>query len=125
MSGSSDAFAAVRRFYTHALGCRPGGEERDGKLAMDCHGQDLVLERADGADGSTVLHEPPEGIVLDIDAWCDVEQRLRENGVPVSISVPRPMGMGPGQQCLMHVSDPCGNVVTLRGFAVSETMLAA
>jgi len=122
---SADPFAAVRRFYTHALGCRPIAGASEYRLPMTLHGQSLVLERGEGADASISVRLPADGLVLGVDEWCDVEERLRSQRVATSISVPRPLGTGPGQQCLMEVHDPLGNAIALRGFAVSAATLAA
>jgi|GEM_PF-3224173 len=124
---SRDPFADLRGFYTEALGCRVVVEETSAqRLSLRLHGQPLVLERCDASSPASVtLRLPDDDLVLSMDEWCDVEQRLRRHGVTTSISVPRPFGTGPGQQCVMEVQDPSGNVVALRGFNESQATLAA
>ena len=129
----------AQRFYTRVLGCRhvswspsrfpradsAAGEETGGdgpRVDLELFGQPLSLcPRVDApadADARLVL-------VLGVDDWCALSERLREHGVKHAVETARRFSIEPGEQCLIRLDDPDGNVVELRGFAAEEFRLAA
>ena len=132
---------SAQRFYMSVLGCRHAawspsllpaatsatsegkvtGEDGP-KVNLELFGQPLALCRsADApvdADARLVL-------VLDVDDWCTLSERLREHGIEHSVETARRFNIEPGEQCKIRLEDPDGNVIELRGFAIEETRLAA
>ena len=129
---------AAGRFYRHVLGCRttvpgrhPAAREATGetgradaampRLDLELFGQPLSLQRCvDGAAGGAEL-----ALVLGVDDWCTLSERLREHDVAHEVETARRFSVAPGEQCAIRFEDPDGNAVELRGFAAEATQLAA
>ena len=132
----------AQRFYTRVLGCRhaawspsrfpatgsTAGEGQEAGSAdgppvnLELFGQPLALcSRANapaGTDARLVL-------VLGVDDWCTLSERLREHGIEHDVETARRFSVEPGEQCTIRLDDPDGNVIELRGFAAEEARLAA
>ena len=131
----------ARRFYVHVLGCRPATSSRptlrtasgapgthrdDGGEGLDLElaGLPLSLRRAGQAAGPDTVGAAA-AFVLGVDDWCTLSERLREHAVAVEVETGRRFSVEPGEQCLMRLEDPDGNVIELRGFARESDQLAA
>ena len=132
---------SAQRFYTHVLGCRHAvrspsrlldttstigeGETAgaDGpRVNLELFGQPLALCRSADAPADT---DSLLVLVLDVDDWCALSERLREHEIEHSVETARRFSIEPGEQCKIRLEDPDGNVIELRGFAIEETRLAA
>lgn len=131
----------AQRFYTRVLGCRQAvrspsrlldatpatgkGEatSADGpRVNLELFGQPLALCQSVDASADT---DSSLVLVLDVDDWCALSERLREHGIEHSVETARRFSIEPGEQCKIRLEDPDGNVIELRGFTVEETRLAA
>ncbi|MEM8961248.1 MAG: VOC family protein [Acidobacteriota bacterium] len=133
---------ATRRFYTEVLGCREG-RSAERWVDFDFHGHQISAHlRAGGmvagggaagggpgdvasnpVDGDTVPI-PHFGLVLSMDNWEKVAERVRGQGVEFIIG-PRIRFQGePGEQGTFFVRDPSGNAIEIKGFR-DEAMIFA
>lgn len=116
--------AASRAFYGGLLGCEEG-RSADRWVDFDLYGHQLVCHQvaavqasshASPVDGDAVPI-PHCGVVLPIEAWRALAERLRSAGVAFLIE-PRLRFAGEvGEQGTFFVEDPSGNVLEFKGFA--------
>lgn len=132
---------SAQRFYTRVLGCRhatcspsrlpaTAPTTSEGEMAsadgphvnLELFGQPLALRQSADAPVGT---DTRLVLVLDVDDWCALSERLREHGIEHSVETARRFSIEPGEQCRIRLDDPDGNVIELRGFTIEETRLAA
>lgn len=118
----------ARRFYVHALGFLPGARNpgqaaNDDRLTLE-FGEHTLELCAVVCEHEKIVRETVV-LVLTVDDWCTVSERLQAHGVSTEILPGRRFSVTPGEQCTMSVLDPDGNTVELRGFAAEENQLAA
>ena len=125
---------AARAFYGGLLGC---GEGRSSTQWIDfnLYGHQLVCHVVDAAepvrpvcnnpvDGHAVP-VPHFGVVLDMDDWNALAERLRAAEIPFVIE-PHVRFVGqPGEQATMFLLDPSGNALEFKSFADIEGQLFA
>ena len=115
---------AARRFYREIIGCREG---RSAATWVDfnlyghqfvCHaGAAAPVEPAarNAVDGDEVP-VPHCGVVLGMQDWADLRDRLAAAGVEFLVG-PRVRFQGEaGEQASLFVADPSGNVLEFKGF---------
>ena len=119
-----DDLAAARIFYRDVLGCREG-RSSDTWIDFDLHGHQIVAHldpthkgraRTNAVDGDAVpiFHF---GLILDVERFADLADRLRRKGVQFLIE-PRVRFEGqPGEQHTMFILDPAGNGLEFKAFA--------
>ena len=123
--------AAARRFYGDLLGC-PEGRSSDEWVDFDFHGHQIVAHLApdeaghqntNAVDGDAV---PVRhfGIVLDLDAWHALADKLKAAGVRFIIE-PHVRFVGEvGEQSTMFLLDPSGNALEFKAFRDPSRLFA-
>src|SRR3954467_10987344 len=119
-----DDLAAARRFYGDLLGC-PEGRSSEEWVDFDLFGHQIVAHMApdqvqrrttNEVDGEDVP-VPHFGLVLQMDAWRQVADRLEKAGVEFVIPpTVRFQGL-PGEQATMFFLDPAGNALEFKAMA--------
>ncbi|WP_309662720.1 VOC family protein [Sphingomonas sp.] len=119
-----DDLGAAREFYGRMLGC-PEGRSSDQWIDFDLHGHQIVAHLASGAprraasnavDGEDVP-VPHFGLVLDMDAWKMLAERLKAAGVAFVIAPTVRFAGQPGEQATMFLLDPAGNALEFKAMA--------
>lgn len=119
-----DDLAAARRFYGELLGC-PEGRSADHWVDFDLYGHQIVahlapeLARAratNPVDGEDVP-VPHFGLVLAMDAWQELADRLTKGGTSFVIEPTVRFEGQPGEQATMFLLDPAGNALEFKAMA--------
>jgi extradiol dioxygenase family protein len=119
-----DDLAAARRFYGELLGC-PEGRSADHWVDFDLHGHQIVAHLAPGAarkhatnpvDGEDVP-VPHFGLVLAMDEWKRLAERLTNAGTEFVIPPTVRFAGQPGEQAKMFLLDPAGNALEFKAMA--------
>lgn len=126
-----DDLAAARRFYGELLGC-PEGRSADHWIDFDLHGHQIVAHlvpdsaprrarnRVDGED----VPVPHFGLVLPMEAWKSLADRLRSAGVEFVIPPTIRFEGQPGEQATMFLLDPAGNALEFKAMADPTNLFA-
>ena len=126
---------AARNFYGALLGCREGRSDRDW-IDYDFYGHQIVAHvapaavaaRAAGEDRNAVDGEavpvPHFGVVLPMDQWQALADRLTGAGLEFVIEPTVRFKGQPGEQATMFFRDPSGNALEMKAFA-NDAMLFA
>jgi hypothetical protein len=126
-----DDLAAARRFYGGLLGC-PEGRSADEWVDFDLYGHQIVAHLAPGAakprasnsvDGEDVP-VPHFGIVLPVDAWKSLADRLEQSGVDFVIRPTIRFAGEAGEQATMFFLDPAGNALEFKAMADPAKLFA-
>lgn len=120
----------TRRFYGDLLGCREG-RSTDTWVDFSFFGHQISLHlgepfptRATGRVGEHVVPMPHLGVVLAIDEWRALAERL--DGAVDFVIAPTVRFQGePGEQATMFFHDPAGNPIEVKGFADMDKVFAA
>jgi extradiol dioxygenase family protein len=125
-----DDLDAARRFYGDVLGC-PRGREAETWVDWDLYGHQLVTHLADGAGDSAAnavdgqdVPVPHFGVLLDVDSFHQLAERLRGAGVEFVIEPYLRFAGRPGEQWTMFFRDPAGNAVEFKAFADDAAVFA-
>ena len=127
-----DDLAAAREFYGSLLGCREG-RSSDQWIDFDLHGHQIVAHLAPDAvrqratnpvDGEHVP-VPHFGLVLEMDAWKSLAQRLEQSGVDFVIPPTVRFAGQPGEQATMFLLDPAGNALEFKAMADPAKLFAS
>ena len=119
-----DDLAAARRFYGETLGC-PEGRSSDRWIDFDFHGHQIVAHLAPDAvraraanpvDGEEVP-VPHFGLVLGMDEWRALAERLTAAGTNFVIEPGIRFEGQPGEQATMFLYDPAGNALEFKAMA--------
>jgi uncharacterized protein len=126
-----DDLAAARRLYGELLGC-PEGRSADHWVDFDLHGHQIVAHLApDSAprrstnpvDGEDVP-VPHFGLVLAMDDWKALADRLRGAGVEFVIEPTVRFEGQPGEQATMFLHDPAGNALEFKAMTNPAKLFA-
>ena len=126
-----DDLAAARRFYGELLGC-PEGRSADEWVDFDLHGHQIVAHLAPAhvrarstnpVDGEDVP-VPHFGLVLAMEQWKALAQRLEEAGTEFVIRPTIRFHGQPGEQATMFLLDPAGNALEFKAMANPESLFA-
>ncbi len=126
-----DDLAAARAFYGGVLGC-PEGRSADEWVDFDLYGHQIVAHLAPEAvrkratnpvDGEDVP-VPHFGLVLAMDAWKALAQRLESAGVEFVIPPTVRFAGQPGEQATMFFRDPAGNALEFKAMADPAKLFA-
>lgn len=118
-----DDLAAARRFYGDLLGC-PEGRSSDRWIDFDLRGHQIVAHLAPDAaprrasnpvDGEDVP-VPHFGLVLSMEEWKALAERLRAAKVDFVIEPTVRFEGQVGEQATMFLFDPCGNALEFKAF---------
>ena len=124
-----DDLDAARRFYGDVLGC-PEGRSAEDWIDFDLSGHQIVAHRVPRAmratnpvDGEEVP-VPHFGIVLPMDEWKALAERLRGAGTPFVIEPTVRFEGEPGEQATMFFLDPAGNALEFKAMANPANLFA-
>jgi uncharacterized protein len=126
-----DDLEAARRFYGELLGC-PEGRSADHWVDFDLRGHQIVAHLAPEAarqrasnpvDGDDVP-VPHFGLVLSMDDWKQLAERLRAAGTRFVIEPTVRFEGQPGEQATMFLLDPAGNALEFKAMADPAKLFA-
>jgi len=123
----------AREFYTRALGAGTG-RESDHWIDFDLYGHQIVAHHKEGmttgiditnaVDGDEVP-VPHFGVVLNMDAWKAMAERLKAREDTRWVIEPRIRFEGqPGEQATFFLLDPSGNALEFKAFADMSSLFA-
>ena len=126
-----DDLEEARRFYGELLGCREG-RSSDEWIDFDFYGHQIVAHlggqagdrAANPVDGHAVP-VPHFGVVLDMDDWRRLADRLKSAGVRFEIEPHIRFEGQPGEQATMFFRDPSGNAIEMKAFASLDQLFAS
>ncbi len=118
-----DDLEAARGFYLGLLGCREGRSSPDW-VDFDFHGHQIVAHLAPSECGTAATsavdgHGVPVrhfGLVMEIEAWKETAERLRNSDIEFVIEPYIRFEGQPGEQATMFFHDPAGNAIELKAF---------
>ena len=117
-----DDLAEARHFYGTILGC-PEGRSSDEWVDFNFHGHQIVAhlspERAQAASNKVDGDNVPVrhfGLVLSMESWRDISQRLKTAGARFIIEPHIRFAGEPGEQATLFVLDPSGNALEFKAF---------
>ncbi|MFN4020277.1 MAG: VOC family protein [Erythrobacter sp.] len=119
-----DDLAAARAFYGEAMGCAEG-RSSDTWIDFDFHGHQIVAHLAPGQAGDRAhshvdghgVPVPHFGLVLTMEEWEALADRLRQAGTQFVIEPTIRFKGQPGEQATMFLRDPSGNALEFKAFA--------
>jgi extradiol dioxygenase family protein len=126
-----DDLSAARRFYGDLLGC-PEGRSAEHWVDFDLHGHQIVAHLAPDAvrrratnpvDGEDVP-VPHFGLVLSMEQWKSLADRLESAGVAFVIPPTVRFKGEPGEQATMFLLDPAGNALEFKAMADPAKLFA-
>lgn len=126
-----DDLEAARHFYGTVLGC-PEGRSAERWIDFDLFGHEIVAHltpRSSGTpqhntvDGQTVP-VPHFGVVLDMDRWNALAEKLRAAGTKFVIEPYIRFQGEVGEQATMFFLDPAGNALEFKAFADLNQLFA-
>ncbi len=115
---------AAREFYGGVLGCAEG-RSVDRWIDFDLFGHQIVAHLSDNPTGVRSSNSvdaddvpvPHFGIVLPMDEWKALADRLRSKGVEFIIEPKIRFAGEVGEQATMFFLDPSGNALEFKGFS--------
>jgi len=121
-----DNLEAARDFWGRIMRC-PEGRSSDDWIDFDFHGHQIVAHLAPdvvarGLTGTNPVdgHDVPVphfGLVLGLDEWKALAERLAEAGVHFEIAPHVRFEGQSGEQATMFFRDPAGNAIEIKAFA--------
>lgn len=122
---------AARRFYGGILECKEG-RSSDSWIDFDLYGHQIVTHLAPESVGIRVVNDvdadhvpvPHFGIVLPMDDWKALSEKLRAKGVEFVIEPKIRFAGEVGEQATMFFLDPSGNALEFKGFNDLSTVFA-
>ena len=127
-----DDLDAARSFYGGLLGC-PEGRSDTRWIDFDLYGHQIVAHLDERARAGSPAHNavdgddvpvPHFGLLLGVDQWKALAERLRNAGVDFVIE-PRVRFEGQaGEQHTMFLRDPAGNALEFKAFADDSRVFA-
>jgi extradiol dioxygenase family protein len=121
----------AREFYGKLLGCSEGRSSEQW-VDFNFYGHQIVAHLAPGQIGS-VPHNMVDGdavparhfgVVLPIDQWQALADRLKRRGVQFLIEPHVRFAGLPGEQATMFFLDPSGNALEIKAFADISQLFA-
>lgn len=114
---------AARKFYGGVLGCEEG-RSSERWIDFNFYGHQIVTHLAeDGAGVKATNHVdadhvpvPHFGIVLPMEAWKELAEKLRSKRVEFIIEPKIRFAGEVGEQATMFFLDPSGNALEFKGF---------
>ncbi|MBH5322222.1 VOC family protein [Aurantiacibacter sediminis] len=124
---------AAREFWGEVMGCEEG-RSSDDWIDFDFYGHQIVAHQAPsivakGGHGSNPVdgHDVPVphfGIVLGMEEWQELADRLTARGVEFEIEPHIRFQGQPGEQATMFFRDPSGNAIEMKAFADCSKLFA-
>jgi uncharacterized protein len=123
--------AAARAFYGGVLGCAEG-RSSESWIDFDFFGHQIVTHldpgaKAAGATSPVDGHDVPVphfGVVLTMDQWQDLANRVRAAGVSFGIEPHIRFKGEVGEQATMFFKDASGNALEFKAFADDASLFA-
>jgi len=124
---------AARAFYTDVLGCEEG-RSTDTWVDLNLFGHQFVvhhnpdLKVEDMVCGAVDGHPVPIphfGVVLTMERWRELAERLTEKDIEFVIEPYVRFEGEPGEQATMFFRDPSGNAIEFKAFKDIESQLFA
>ncbi len=124
--------AAARAFYGGVLGCAEGRSTPQW-IDFDFFGHQIVAHLVAGAAGADsgansvdghAVPVPHFGVVLEMDNFAALADRVREAGVKFEIEPHIRFAGQPGEQATMFFRDPSGNAIEIKAFASLDQLFA-
>ena len=120
-----------RQFYGELFGC-PEGRSDTNWVDFDFFGHQLVCHVDPKASNRSVGNPvdghsvpiPHFGIVLDMERWSELAERLEKHNVRFIIEPYIRFEGQPGEQGTMFLEDPSGNAVEFKGFRDRSSLFA-
>ncbi len=120
----------ARRFYGDVLGCAEGRSTATW-VDFDFFGHQISLHLGQpfatsltGQVGDHRVPMPHFGLVLRLDDWQVLAQRLKAAGVKFVMEPQVRFEGQPGEQWTMFFCDPCGNPIEVKGFRSLDGLYA-
>jgi extradiol dioxygenase family protein len=127
---------AARAFYAGTLGC-PEGRSSETWIDFDLFGHQIVAhldpKSESGGAPSPATSNPVDGhdvpiphfgVVLDMDAWHALAERVKAAGVTFVIEPYVRFKGEPGEQATMFFRDPSGNALEFKAFKDMGSLFA-
>ena len=121
---------AARAFYGTLLQCAEG-RSTDSWVDFDFFGHQISLHLgtpfeapADGQVDGIGVPVPHLGVILNLQDWQQLADRLGAAGVDFVLPPTRRFAGQPGEQCTMFFRDPSGNPIEIKGFSDFERTFA-
>lgn len=126
-----DDLTAARHFYGEILAC-PEGRSSDHWIDFDLYGHQIVAHLDPHHDSRRIVNPvdgeqvpvPHFGVVLTMDQWNDLADRLRHAGVTFIIEPTIRFKGKTGEQATMFFCDPSGNALEFKAFADDAQLFA-
>jgi extradiol dioxygenase family protein len=119
-----------RRFYGEILGCKEGRSTVTW-VDFDFFGHQISLHLGEpfnvsrsGKVGADLVPMPHFGVVLCLDDWFPLAERLTKAGIVFEIAPDVRFEGEPGEQRTMFFADPSGNPIEVKGFRDFENVFA-
>lgn len=114
---------AARKFYGGVLECEEG-RSSDHWIDFNLYGHQIVTHLAENGTGVRSTNHvdadhvpvPHFGIVLPMDAWKELAEKLESKGVQFVIEPKIRFAGEVGEQATMFFLDPSGNALEFKGF---------
>ena len=128
-----DDLEAARKFYGGVLGCPEGRSDRqwvDFDLLghqLVCHlnsGQPAKSRQADNLVDGHGVPVPHFGVVLDMESWEALRDRLQDAGTPFVMEPTIRFKGQVGEQATMFFNDPAGNAIEMKAFRHMENLFS-
>ena len=121
----------ARDFYGGLLGCAEGRSAADW-VDFDFFGHQIVAHKTDRAEAPAATNAVDDenvpvrhfGVILDMDQWSVVTDRLRDAGVIFLIEPTVRFRGSPGEQATCFFLDPSGNALEFKAFAEDSQVFA-
>jgi extradiol dioxygenase family protein len=121
----------TREFYGGVLGCTEG-RSSDRWVDFDLFGHQIVAHLAEGSAGVVATNPvdrddvpvPHFGIILPMDEWRNLADKLTEKGVKFIIEPKIRFAGEVGEQATMFFADPSGNALEFKGFSDFSSVFA-
>jgi extradiol dioxygenase family protein len=115
---------AARDFYSRVLGCEEG-RSSERWIDFNLYGHQIVAHLAENSAGIKASNSvdadnvpvPHFGIVLPMDEWQQLADRLRSHGISFIIEPKIRFKGEVGEQATMFFLDPSGNALEFKSFA--------
>ena len=127
-----DDLAAARHFYGTTLGC-PEGRSSAQWIDFDLFGHQIVAHHKPSSSPAVQHHNavdghdvpvPHFGVVLSMDTWQSLAERLTAAGISFVIEPHIRFKGEVGEQATMFFLDPAGNALEFKAFADPTQLFA-
>jgi extradiol dioxygenase family protein len=127
-----DNLEAARHFYGTVLGCAEGRSSAQW-IDFDLFGHQIVAHQKPRPAVDPTHHNPVDGhdvpvphfgVILTMDKWTSLAERVRAAGVPFVIEPYVRFKGEVGEQATMFFLDPAGNALEFKAFADMSNLFA-